>query len=253
MILNLILNFTFFIPSLSFGYFTHEFLGELTKNYMSQHYPSQFFKIANLTNNASFSEMSIWADKVKRTKQWSWTRNLHYINILECNLNNDLSTIIHKYCKNKCITDSLTNFTTHLKFQPFIIENFKFLLHFSQDFNQPLHLYGVYRGGNSFKVIRNKNGRNKTTNYHYLWDSEIPEYFIRNFNYTPFVNIVEFNTIHDYTAYIYDILKINMKIPCQTNFLTDYIIFEKYFNKNSIKLLFDNYISMIINTFLFLF
>jgi hypothetical protein len=253
MLLSQIFTLTFIQGCVSFSYYTHGILGEMTKTYISEHYPQQFNKISNVTRNASFTEMSIWADKAKRTKEWSWTRKLHYIDILECNLENDIEKIIDKYCENKCITNALTNFTNNLQTQPFTIENFKFLLHFTQDFNQPMHLYGVYRGGNSLKVIRNKKGRNKTTNYHFLWDSEIPEYYIKNYNYKPSIQIVNFNSIDDYTKYIYSILKINMKMPCTNGFLDEYIIFEKYFNEESMNILFNNYMSMIINTFLFLF
>jgi hypothetical protein len=199
--------------------------------------------VSNL-QNTTFSEASVWADKVKNTKKYRWSKPLHYMNINECLPQNNPIT----YCeKRHCIYTGISNFTKNLKFIPSNEEDLKFLLHLAQDMNQPLHLFGLYRGGNQYKIIRNKNGFNKTTNLHALWDNEIPDFYIKNYNYTPQVKLVE---ITDYNMFLDDIISSNIGIACKYvyNFTDDYVIFKDYFKKEAIEQLFDNYFFLIVNT-----
>jgi hypothetical protein len=118
---------------------------------------------------------------------------LHFIDILECNKDKYNKEVIDKYCNNTCIDSALQDFTNSIKYNfkyGYIkddgvkltnVELLKFLIHFIQDFSQPMHLLGYDRGGNSFKVNVFIDGKNRTSNLHFIWDSMLPEYFVNNY------------------------------------------------------------------------
>jgi len=243
---------------------THNYLGTTLENYLEENEADMFYNVKKLLLEP-LGNASIWADRVKFQKQYAWTRQLHYVDILECNKNID-EQIVNHYCENKCIVSALENFTSKLKYS---INNnysmtlnttipnkdlFKFILHFLQDFNQPMHLMGFDRGGNGYQIIRNKNGRNKTTNLHYLWDTELPGYFIQNYGpYKPTrVEIKEIKDSKEYKDMLINILNKNINITCSKKLdntsSPHYIVFEEYFNENEMKRLFDNYMYLAINT-----
>lgn len=212
----------------SYNYFIHKYLGRNT-----------------IYNDMSLENMSIWADTIKRNSEYLWTRQLHYIdNVLECNEN------ISVICKNNCIFTAILNFTNTL-FMTKNIESieFKLLLHLLQDFNQPLHLYGKFRGGNDLKFVLNKNNKNITINFHELFDSYLPIYFLEKYNYIPPNNSFEIFSMIEYQKYLKNKLYI-MKIVCNIRF-DKYIILEKY-NTTIFKTLFDNYFDLIYTTFDFI-
>ncbi len=229
-----------------YSFKTHRYLGDLTDKYLSKYEPETYDKIINILDD-NIQSVSTWADSIKRTQKYIWTKPLHYIDILECR-KNYTKEIVDKYCENKCIYSMIENITNILKdkseniYKLSKVELLKFLIHFIQDFNQPMHLLGYTRGGNDLKIIVNHHNRNKTTNLHYIWDSLVPEYYISNFNYN-----------FDKKIKSKDILKIlneNIKISCNNYPILNYIIFENYFNKNNVEILFENYMILIINTLL---
>jgi hypothetical protein len=250
----------FFKVAVGYSFKTHSYLGTTLENYLEKNNTEMFDNVKSILLEP-LGEASVWADRVKFQKEYAWTRQLHYIDILECNKNIDQDIVDH-YCGYKCIVSALQNFTTILKHQVKTSNNtipakelFKFVLHFLQDFNQPMHLMGFFRGGNSYKIIRNKNGRNRTMNLHSFWDSELPAYFIENYGpYLPDkINIEKINDSKEYKEMLIRILNKNMNIICSKKLNSDpnainYIIFEDYFEANEFRLLFDNYMFLAVNT-----
>lgn len=172
--------------------YTHSHLGESLYNRLSYNVKTQ---IKVHTTIDDFKEASIWADKVKHTREFAWTSQLHYIDTINC------STDYYKYCENKCILTGILNMTNRLKYnlnqrKSILHENFKIheksiilnenandfrlLIHFLQDIVQPMHSIGEFRGGNDFSIVLYKNNSYINTNMHTLWDKYIPEYFINN-------------------------------------------------------------------------
>lgn len=249
----------------TFSYKTHKFLGDLTEKYLIRYEPLLLEKIYGDFPQFSFTKGSVWPDKIKNKKEYLWTKKLHYIDIQKC-LNNYSLNVINEECNNNCIFSALQNFTNTLhesKTKSNLLDELRFLMHFTQDFNQPLHLIGKERGGNSYKIILNMNGINKTTNLHYLWDSQIPEYYIKyykNKEYFKQKQHILYNNVNNkvkndnvnanlnYTELLLNILQKNIKIPCSKKTFKKYIVFEQYFDKTIIKELFKNYLEMIIFT-----
>jgi len=248
-----------------YGYKMHGYLGKLTDNYLQKYEPELYNKIVTLLGNHTISSISSWADKIKRSSKYSWTKNLHYIDILECNMKRYDKRVIDKYCNNNCIVSALQDFTNSIKYNfeyNYILNNSnnteltnveltKFLIHFIQDFSQPMHLLGYDRGGNSLKVNVFIDGKNKTSNLHFIWDSMLPEYFVNNYVYTSVKK--KYFTPDNYYKLLEDVLNDNIHISCKIYPDSSYIIFNDYFKEEYFVKLFDNYQYLIVSTLKYIF
>jgi hypothetical protein len=235
----------------AFGFNTHRHLGDLTENALNTTILSQ---IKQVLGNESLHNASIWADRAKYTKEYYWSKQLHYLDIQECPLTRINDAIINKYCKNKCIFAALMNFTSLLKRDKESPVNLKFLLHFMQDFNQPMHLLGYSRGGNGDTLIVSRNGRNRTITLHAFWDTYIPEYFIKTYDYKFDGVITKISDLSEYKEFLMNILDTNQKIACKIYpDKQQYIIFEEYYKPEILVTLFDNYLRLALTTFNYIF
>jgi hypothetical protein len=254
---------TFFSRVSGYGSKIHVHLGELTDSYLKKFEPILYHKVMELFDGQSISSISSWADKVKRTPEYNWTKELHFIDILECNKEKYTKDTIDKYCNNHCIVSALQDFTNSIKYNfkyDYIVnedtkltnvELLKFLIHFTQDFSQPMHLLGYDRGGNSFKVNVFIDGRNRTSNLHFIWDSMLPEYFVDNYVYT-FAN-KKIIRPDNYYNLLDGVLNDNIRISCRIYPDSHYIIFNDYFNEDYFLQLFDNYQILVIGTLKYIF
>ena len=94
---------------------THGYLGNSADIYLSKYEPILYNKISKVLNGQTINSVSSWADSVKRTKEYSWTRTLHYIDIMECRNEKYDRTIIEHYCENSCIVSGLNSFVQELR------------------------------------------------------------------------------------------------------------------------------------------
>ena len=256
-----------------FSHKTHEYLGEVTEKYLEKFDSDLYAKVQMEVDDMPLSQVSIWADKIKKRPEYQWTKKLHYIDILECNTTIDRD-IIAKYCSGNCITSAILSNVHYLHKNSYVSdttcsanffaiqlsrkERLMFLMHFLQDFSQPLHLIGYHRGGNSYTLIRNKAGHNRSTNLHYLWDSEIPSYYTsKNVWELEEIELREFKNIDEYYEFFLEILNQNTNVACDYIYGKHgdekYIIFEDYFNESYQRLLFQNYLTIVINTLRFVY
>jgi hypothetical protein len=254
---------TFFSCVASYGYKMHGYLGKMTDSYLERYEPELYNKVITLFEGQTISSVSSWADKIKRNPKYSWTKDLHFIDILECHTQKYNKDVIDKYCNNHCIVSALQDFTNSIKYNfkyDYIInedtkltnvELLKFLIHFSQDYSQPMHLLGYDRGGNGFKVNVFIDGRNRTSNLHFIWDSMLPQYFVDNYAYT-FEN-KRYSKPDNYYELIENVLNDNIQISCRIYPDSHYIIFNDYFNENHFVTLFDNYQYLIVSTLKYIF
>ena len=254
---------TFFSCISAYGYNIHKYLGKLTDDYLEKIEPELYNKIINLLDGESISVVSSWADKVKRSKKYAWTKNLHFIDIMECSKERYTKDTIDKYCNNNCVVSALQDFTNSIKYNfnyDYIIDDgtkltnaelLKFLIHFIQDFSQPMHLLGYDRGGNSFKVNIFINGKSRKSNLHYIWDSMLPEYFVKNYEYS--IKYKKLERPKNYYEIIEDVLNKNIHISCRIYPDSHYIIFNDYFNEKYFITLFDNYQYLMVSTLKYIF
>jgi hypothetical protein len=228
----------------------HQKLGQYTKEVFEKH--DMYTSVYNIIGR--FSVASSWADQSSIKKKFPWSKRLHYINLESCHLS--LSDI--DFQKDTLVT-ALLNYTNSLKYNVNSKDEqkiqMKFLMHFLQDFNQPMHVYGKFRGGNNLKIhFVNNNNTTKTVSLHTIWDSILPEYFIKNEDYTlPNIKQVSFSGMFQYKDYLVKNLVLNNKIACNayTN-INKTVYFKEYYDKRIIRELFDRYLDMVYNTFNFI-
>lgn len=218
-----------------YNYNLHRHLGKFSDLYLSKYHPELYQKTLLTLNNQSMESVSDWADKVKRNKKYFYTKEWHYIDILKC-FNVTAVDITHA-CNNKCIYSAIKSLL-----HPTIDKQdaLKFLIHLAQDISQPMHTYGKDKGGNSFKLkLLKENNRNTSINAHQLWDTYVPEYYVKRYSFN-IVNIPR--PISNITSFLESIVIQNLKIGCDVYPTSDFVVLNQYFNRSIVETLFENYL-----------
>lgn len=240
---------------LGYSYKTHHFLGELMDKYFIKYEPTVYQQIKLDLDANDIASISSWADKIKYKNPW--TKKLHYIDILECKKEKYSQEDVNKYCeKGKCIVNVIIDYHSQISDKKCSIidknnleryELMRFLVHYIQDFNQPMHLLGYSKGGNGMKIIVNYKNKNISTNAHFLWDTLVPEHYTKYYFNKLQVRVND--TLETVQEIVYRILNENMKIACPSYPKENYIILEKYFSENNLHKLFDNYSQLFVVLF----
>jgi S1/P1 Nuclease len=191
--MNFILSVVF-----GWGYLGHTIISELT------------YRQYNTKPDLDFGLLSVLPDRIKYTKEYAWTRKLHYAEpndgSLNCTVNLNPESGIISFFKN----ESKYHFSNKTI-------GFAVKLHLTQDLFQPLHLSGTHTGGNGIKVLF----ENTTVNLHQVWDTEIIKKRLRDFH-----SIVEYvwylQTKIKRTTFNFDklVTRIN-RLNCETVFKFD--------------------------------
>lgn len=251
-------SFLFFNFCLCFSYSIHGHLGNTTCNIIKNK-NLYIYKFIKKIFEQECDVSSVWADKIKRTKKYYWTRPLHYIQLNKTTgvITND---DVKEFCKKDlCIVNSILNFVKNFnKYDSnfTINEKLKMIFHLSQDFSQPLHVNGAYQGGNLLTIIRNKKGRNKTISLHQLYDFDLISETI--LNYSVDYDYLVINSYSEYSNFLYYYLNKNYQNSLSIYRILnhqDYIIFEEFLEKNKklLRNVLDNYYYFIFTTLNFIY
>lgn len=217
----------FFIPFIQCFYKQgHELIGTLVDNILDETVKNNI--------NMSIKDISPWADSVRRNPEYRWLEPLHFINTEDfpdkniCNVNTFESIKPNLYNALQNYTQKLMNSYTRTE------EDLKIFVHLYQDLFQPLHMSGVFRGGNSYKT----DFFGRKTNLHQVWDSLILRNRINEFdNYHEYLNVL----LSNYTVFEPFNFKFwishNNKLNCNNVYynVSDKIS-TKYYNINKILL-----------------
>lgn len=215
--------------------------------------------------SSNLAQDSVWADSIKRQAKYSWSRQLHYIDIEECSYERDIDieecsseSVIKKYCNNNCIYTAILNETNTLYMEGYKQDSFKFLLHFLQDLFQPMHVYGPYRGGNDLHIQLIKNGSIQNTNLHFLWDTIIPMHVLHVTNGSELKvdNLYNFNSMYDYSNHLQTIILKMSDLSCRaSDFNRTTIEFDAYYMRfqEEFQNVLQEFINFSISTFKFAF
>lgn len=256
----------FSLLSFNNAYFsqTHNYLGHKLSIEI-QNNTSLYNKLVNYINVKDLGYMSSWADRIKNGNNYKWAKHHHYIDLPGDQCQKKITkNYIYNLCKNDCIYTSFLNMTNDLKYNKNYVRNITehlyFLIHFFQDFHQPMHIYGDYRGGNDMYIILNYFNKSLKTNVHSLWDKYIPEYYIKNTKAIKTtldtLDTTKLKDITDFEKYMLSHLQKLFDIACNVTTIfktSNKIIFTEYYNENIIRQLFEYYFTFSINVLQFIF
>ena len=166
------------IPSVhAWGTIGHRTVAYLAEKYLS---PGATTYVAGLlVRIPDISDAALWADQVKRTREFHYTPEWHFIDA-EDDPPRTCSVNFKRNCHPKpgCVVSAIANMTEQVNdpdLSPYDRQNaLMFLLHFIGDIHQPLHTEAEDKGGNLIEVL----WRKKHTNLHTAWDSLIIEKYL---------------------------------------------------------------------------
>jgi hypothetical protein len=130
----------------------HYLIGEATFKLLSEETRSTLIRVTTLDTsfNSSMGTASIWADIIKYTPRYAWTRVLHYYDNEESDPPTKCDFHAPSPKEKKNIIRGIQNFTdTYVSDKRL---NTLMNIHLLQDLHQPLHLAGKARGGNGVMI-----------------------------------------------------------------------------------------------------
>jgi len=131
--------------------------------------PNAAEESARFDNGGSLRRLGSWADQIRSEAQWAHTAPWHYVNIPDGGdprrpQDDAAGNVIIAIEQFIAVTGSATATPQQRA------NALRFLVHFVADIHQPLHVGRLEdRGGNAIDVVY----RNRETNLHYFWDSDV--------------------------------------------------------------------------------
>lgn len=152
----------------SYGHDGHQIIGQVTWNLFSDNMKENV--LPSLMKNMSMQDISVWADQVKHSRKYSFTRSWHYYDspmsqppeychFLLPPPKEDKVNLVNVL---KALEHNLTSSDVSLWDKQFA---FRMMVHMIQDSAQPLHL--IHVPGLNTPI---KNQRGIKTNLHAYWD-----------------------------------------------------------------------------------
>lgn len=154
----------------SWGYKGHEVVGLIAEQHLT---PQAKSSIRALLGTESLSDVSTWADDIKRDAQYRHTAAWHFLNVP--------SGLSYEQFAQQVYGQGADNIYAALNTQEAILksnsasreqktEALKFIVHLVGDAHQPMHVsHKEDKGGNNIQV----RFEDKGTNLHALWDSKL--------------------------------------------------------------------------------
>ncbi len=163
---------------MSWGVTGHRAIAKIAENHLT---PKAKTAVYELLGAENLSDVSTWADEVRRNQEYKYTTPWHYINL----------PLGLTYAQFKEKVESMTDdnvYSALLKQEQLLkdnntprdkkIEALKFIVHFVGDLHQPMHISrSEDQGGNTIQL----NYDDKGTNLHSLWDSRLIDHQGLNF------------------------------------------------------------------------
>lgn len=134
--------------------------------------------VTELLDGQTMSEVSSWADRVRRQEEYRWTGPMHYANLAPGATKFDLARDCAPADDGApgCVVSAIERYRGVLEDDAATheakAEALRFLIHFVGDVHQPLHVsFERDRGGNSVKVVF----LGQESNLHRVWDEQLIE------------------------------------------------------------------------------
>ena len=150
----------------------HAIVAYVAENLLSDHGRTMVRDILH----EPMSEISSWADEIRREPGWEWTSKLHYADVPD----RTCDFLYSRDCvSDQCVTGAILNYTDRLqKRQGSNVDDLKFLVHFVGDIHQPLHVgFTGDKGGNDIKVdaqfCNSSTCPHSHSSLHTVWDDSL--------------------------------------------------------------------------------
>ncbi|KAL7751347.1 hypothetical protein RI367_003207 [Sorochytrium milnesiophthora] len=163
----------------AWGAIGHSLIGHVAREYMHTRAQDAVYELLiagqdNLTD-ATFENVSNWADKYRATPEGKPTAGWHFVDPLDDPIGHKCSYNYIRDCPDSnCVTGMVANFTSQLSRrnadQYTTAERakaLKFVFHLTEDMHQPLHVSGYKLGGNQINVTLD----GQLWNLHASWDT----------------------------------------------------------------------------------
>ncbi|KAJ1302319.1 hypothetical protein OPQ81_001135 [Rhizoctonia solani] len=171
-------------PALCWGQYGHEITATIADIHLL---PSARRAVCNLlpsTFKCHLAGVAAWPDLIKQDPENNIYNSLHYVNERKNDIPRNCDNFgASGWTSDRNILTAIVNSTRDIVSSDSGVHDpaMRFLVHFLGDLHQPLHLAGIYLGGNNVKVTWN--GHN--TNLHAVWDESLVNHMILHItNYT---------------------------------------------------------------------
>ncbi|KAJ3527269.1 hypothetical protein NM688_g8151 [Phlebia brevispora] len=155
----------------AWGNVGHQTIGFIAQNFLGPKAAAFVQGHLNASFDGSLGIAATWADQVKSTPPFEWSKNLHFVDAeddppVSCSVEEtrDCADFI-------CILAAIANYTARVV-DPTLppeqtMEALLFIDHFLGDITQPLHVEAIAAGGNDIDALCS----GESTNLHAAWDT----------------------------------------------------------------------------------
>ncbi|XMA16401.1 hypothetical protein WAI453_009192 [Rhynchosporium graminicola] len=167
----------------AWGTLGHNTVAYIATNLVSKATQAYFQTLLNDTSSDYLLHVATWADSYRYTVEGKFSSPFHYMDAIDSPPSSCSVDLARDCGPQGCIVSALSNYTTRIQDETLSQAEraiaAKFIVHFTGDIHQPLHVENLEVGGNGISVLFD----NKTTNLHSAWDTAILEQLIGG--YTP--------------------------------------------------------------------
>jgi hypothetical protein len=156
------------LPAVSWGEYGHRITGEIAELHLDAEARR---RVEWLLGGKSLADVAGWADRVRETERYEWTRRLHFVNLPD----DATGFEMQRDCPDgECVVQAVARFSQQLGDRELGRRErataLRFLVHFVGDVHQPLHVSRrTDLGGNLIVVTY----RNEKKSLHQIWDSTL--------------------------------------------------------------------------------
>ncbi|KAK6582790.1 hypothetical protein PZA11_005198 [Diplocarpon coronariae] len=166
----------------AWGSLGHTTVAYVATNFVTDATKTYFQNVLNDTKENYLAGVATWADSYRYTHEGAFSGLYHYMDAID-SPPSSCGVDIARDCHDGCIVSAIGNYTARVQNKTLSLAErkiaAKFLIHFTGDVHQPLHVENLEVGGNDIAVLFN----DVSTNLHAAWDTKIPEKLVGR--YTP--------------------------------------------------------------------
>lgn len=173
-----------FVNSFAYDATGHRIVADIAYNNLT---PKAKQAVDKILGKQGIIYESTWADEVRSDKKYNYSYQWHYQNLKDSMSDEQLTKLLKSpLSEGEHLFFAIDQMKSRIKKDKSDAEALKFLVHFTADFHQPMHLGRASDlGGNKTEV----KWFGKTINIHSLWDSYMID--AQNYTYSEYSNYLQ--------------------------------------------------------------